>query len=155
MKALIFDFSRTILFPENENYLGELNALYKQEKDKPDFKFWDHFKLNSDLLEFLEQIKNKYSLYVFTSGSVQNSPEVAEKTTKLFKEVFSAKELGVDKKEQDAYKVLCEKVNINPEDCLFVDDSEANILAAGYSGMKTIHYKNFEDFKNQIEKILG
>ena len=63
--------------------------------------------------------------------------------------IFTARDRyasGVYKKNEDAqvYKDFCQKINVNPKDCVFVDDSYSNLEFAKEAGMTTvrIYYKN-------------
>lgn len=38
------------------------------------------------------------------------------------------------------YRVFCERYSLAPDSCVFIDDSEANIIAARKFGMKAIHF---------------
>lgn len=59
---------------------------------------------------------------------------------------YSVEDFGVYKKNEDAqvYKDFCKKINVNPKDCVFVDDSYSNLEFAKEAGMTTvrIYYKN-------------
>ena len=59
---------------------------------------------------------------------------------------FSVEDFDVYKKNEssDVYKMLCEKIKKNPENCIFVDDSYSNLQYAKELGMSTvrIYYKN-------------
>lgn len=142
IKAIIFDFSRTLLFPKNKDYSGGLNSLYRDLMQNPDFNFFDHFELNSELLNYLKGVKDKVDLYIFTSEGIQDDPAVKNKIDGIFKKVFSAMQLGMSKKDPSTYKFIAESIAHNPEQILFIDDSVENISAAKASGLKVIEYKD-------------
>lgn len=87
---LLFDFSRVLLFPKDPTYTGSLNGLYKEHKNDPDFNFFHYFELNEELLTYLDGIKDKANLYIFTSESIQDAPEIAPRVAEVFKQVYSA-----------------------------------------------------------------
>jgi FMN phosphatase YigB (HAD superfamily) len=59
---------------------------------------------------------------------------------------YSVEDFEVYKKNEssDVYQKLCEKININPQECIFVDDSYSNLHFAKEIGMTTVRifYKN-------------
>lgn len=59
---------------------------------------------------------------------------------------FSVEDFEVYKKNEssEVYRKLCEKINKNPEDCIFIDDSYSNLCYAKEIGMTTIRvfYRN-------------
>ncbi len=42
------------------------------------------------------------------------------------------------------------KVQLNPEECLFIDDDRENVDAANALGLKGIHYTNTEKLKKDL-----
>ena len=59
---------------------------------------------------------------------------------------YSVEDFGVFKKNENAkvYYDYCKKINVDPKDCVFVDDSYSNLEFAKETGMTTvrIYYKN-------------
>ena len=41
-----------------------------------------------------------------------------------------------------------------PEQCIFVDDEVARVKAATHVGIRGIVYKNFEQFKKELENFM-
>jgi FMN phosphatase YigB (HAD superfamily) len=87
--------------------------------------------------------------YVFSTSS----RDICEKILKhiglydFFKgKFYSVEDFEVYKKNEssDVYQKLCEKININPQECIFVDDSYSNLHFAKEIGMTTVRifYKN-------------
>ncbi len=148
--TLLFDFSNTLLFAKDKNYSGGLNKLHKELLAKEqNYNFWNNFELNDELINFLETVKTKFNLYIFTSGSVQNTPVVRERLDKIFSEVYSAEELNVSKKDPEAFLLISKLVKALPNEILFIDDDKQNLEAAGQAGLNTILFKsNIEVIKN-------
>ena len=67
--------------------------------------------------------------------------------------VFSCDE-GVVKPDPRIYMTIIGRFNLNPADCVFLDDSKANVLTAKAYGMKAIHFEDYESAKNQLEEML-
>jgi len=153
MINLLFDFSRVVLNPKDKNYQGTLNGLYNQIKDVENFNFWDTFEINKDLLLFLENNKTNFTCNVFTSGYIQNDPELRERLM-VFENLFSAEELGIKKNDPEAYKVVAELLKVNISDVFFIDDQIENINAAQQAGMKTILYENNPQLFSQLSNLV-
>ena len=139
---LLFDFSRVLLFPIDDNYGGSLNGLYKEKINQPDFQFFNYFKVNKELIEFLTSHKDTFQLYMFTSESIQNAPELEPYLKPLFIKVFSALDLNYGKKDAQAYSEIARILEINPTEITFIDDTLENIEAAKIAGLKTIHFQS-------------
>jgi len=153
IKALLFDFSRTLLFPKDRSYKEGLNSLHKKLSESPDYIFFEHFELNKEILHFLDRIKDKVSVYMFTSESIQETSDLKPIISKTFVKVFSAKMMSLDKKNPNSYLLISKDINIKPEEIVFVDDSLENIEAAIKAGFKTIRYTDNKELFNELSKF--
>jgi FMN phosphatase YigB (HAD superfamily) len=147
---LLFDFSRVLLFPKDLSYSGSLNSLYREHKDEPGFTFFDYFRLNIELLEFLDTLRDSCSFYMFTSESIQNAPEIFPEIDKRFKKIYSALDIGFTKKDSEAYSYIAQDLGVVAAELLFVDDTQENIEAAQKAGLGTFLYKNNQEFIDYI-----
>lgn len=157
VSTILSDFSRVLLFPVDRNYSGGLNALNKQliEKLGIEHPFFSYFELNSELLEFYKQLKNKCSVNIFTSDTIQDRPEVKEIINPIFSKIFSAKDYGLSKKDAASYSFLADKLGKKPNEILYIDDQLDNINAAKVAGFNTIRYTNNSDIKEKLKSYVG
>ncbi len=153
IKALVFDFSRTLFFPKDKEYTGELNALHRKLAVNPNYDILQNFEFNEELMIFLGHLKNRYRLYLFTSGTIQDAPEIKYKTASLFEKIFSAEQMQVSKKDLESYKRIARTLKLKPEEILFVDDLENNVLAAKYAGLNVIQYKDNHSLMDYIDLL--
>lgn len=100
-----------------------------------------------NLLEKLEKIPAEQ--YVFTASDRYASEKILKHLGlwDFFKNrYYSVEDFGVYKKNEsaDVYKRYCQKIGVNPQDCVFVDDSYSNLEYAKQAGMTTvrIYYHN-------------
>ncbi|MCW1908387.1 MAG: HAD-IA family hydrolase [Candidatus Saccharibacteria bacterium] len=142
IKAIVFDFSRVLLFAKDPSYLGDLNPLHRQlSENNPDYPFFDNFYLNQELLDWLRLIHGA-KLYIFTSGNIQNAPAIRPMLDNIFTHVYSAETMHLSKSDPAAYSKLCSILNRSPQDVLFIDDSKKNIAAAKQAGLQTLLFSN-------------
>lgn len=152
--TLLFDFSRVLLFAKDKTYKEDLNPLNKKLiEENPDYDFLKYFELNNELLNFLESAKNRFELYIFTSGSIQNNVAIKTELDRVFSNVFSAEEKGISKKEPGGYIEISRMINKEPSEILFVDDSQTNINAANEAGLNTFLYKDNASIITKINSI--
>lgn len=130
IKTLLFDLSRTLLFPANKDYTGELNKLHSELSSKPNYSFFENFQLDEGIMSYLKSIKDKYELYMFTSGSIQDAPEIKRRLDEVFKKIYSSEEIGLSKKDPKAYEYVAKDIGMAPDEILFIDDLETNVKAA-------------------------
>ena len=74
-------------------------------------------------------------------------------------EVFDEKVLSCDvhmrKPDAEIYEFAAEKFDVEPKNCVFIDDFQENVLGAENVGMQGIVYENFAEFREKLTKILG
>ena len=146
MKAIISDLGGVLLFPKDRNYKGKLNPIYKEESQKSDFNFFDHFELNTELLKYYFSLKeNGVKLYIITEGNIQNDPKIKNNLDRVFTEIFSSEKLGLSKKESELYTNIVAKLNLESSDVIYIDDNEENIDAAVAAGLEVVKYRNNQD----------
>jgi FMN phosphatase YigB (HAD superfamily) len=154
IKALVSDFSRTILFVKDSSYQGTLNGLYKELSSQGLFEFWDYFELNEPLLDIYKSLDPSIKKYIFTTGKIQNDSNLLPYLSEIFNEILTIGDVGgLEKSNSKSYVNLVNLIQINPSDCLFVDDERANIDAAKSVGINTILYTNIKDFGSQLSQF--
>ncbi|MCR4329669.1 MAG: HAD-IA family hydrolase [Candidatus Roizmanbacteria bacterium] len=155
--ALLSDFSKVLLFVKDKTYGGKLNALNRQLiQEKGDYPFFNYFELNTELLDFYALLKKKYSisLNIFTTGTVQERPELQPYLYPLFENVFSANNLEIGKENSQSYVVLAKRVNAKPQTTIYIDDKQSNLDAAQRAGMNTVLYVDAETARKQILRFF-
>ncbi len=153
IKAIISDFSRVLIFPKDDSYQGSMNDLYREKIKLADFRMLDHYRLNTELLNYYAN-QSRFPAYIFTSGaSLHLDPLVKPELEKSFKGIYSAGEIGADKNTAESYKLICEKLGLNPAEVLFIDDTAENIEAARQAGLQTHHYKDNAELIAFLDKI--
>lgn len=151
--TILSDFSRVILNPKDSNYKGTLNGLHKEllVKDK-NYPFFKYFEFNDEILNLYRQLKTKYSINIFTSGTIQNRPEVRKIIDPIFDNIYTAKDFDLDKKQPEAYLFIAKKLNKNPSEIIFIDDQQTNINAARQAELNTILYIDFQNTLNLLRE---
>ena len=154
IKTIISDFSKVLLFLNDNSKSGKLNELHQELLEKGSYDFWEYFTLNDELLNYYKSLSPNVGIYIFTSEFIQEHPPVKEKLDPIFKGVYSAARLGVSKIDPEAYKVLIQKIGINPNEAIFVDDTVENIEAAKIAGLKTVLFKDTARAIIEIAQLL-
>lgn len=103
--------------------------------------------------EWIDAIKRAgYKIYCITNFTPAGYHQCYDKISFVEKFdgcIFSFQE-GVVKPERKIYELLLERYNIKPEECVFIDDTPANVDSAKELGMHGIAFENYDD---AIEKL--
>jgi putative hydrolase of the HAD superfamily len=105
----------------------------------------------------LKELKQKgYALYYLTNYH-DDLFEYTSSEFDFFREfsggVVSA-HVKLLKPDPRIFLLLMKKYNLEPSESLFIDDTEKNITAAGKLGFITVHLKDRNTLKYDLEKLL-
>lgn len=114
----------------------------------------DIFKPIQSMVDLLPKFKKYYPLLCVSNTNVLHIEYIRNQMSLLdyFDHLIFSYEVGYVKPEPEIYLEALKKAQSQPQACLFVDDRYQNVQAAEKMGMDTIHFSNYRDFMNQIEK---
>ena len=72
---------------------------------------------------------------------------------KLFHSTMYSFEVAVSKPDKRAYELILEELQVKPDECLFIDDSEINLVAAGKIGMQAIQFTKAKELQNDLRNL--
>ncbi len=154
IKALVTDFSKVLLLAKDNQYTGGLNALDKKLSANGEYDFLSHFSLNYELLAFYKILSEKIDIYVFTTGYIQENPALESPLEGIVKEVFSCARLGLNKSAVAAYQTITEKIGLQPQQVLYIDDKQENVDVAKEAGLQSILYESNDQVMKAILAAL-
>lgn len=108
------------------------------------------------LFSLMRELKNSHKISMISniSGSDRLKEILSPTHLEVFDDIVLSGEIGIVKPDERIYRIATDNLQVEPEKCIFVDDSERNLLGAEQVGMRTVHYKNFKQFERDIHKLL-
>ncbi len=85
----------------------------------------------------------------------QDLDEDVQKVVEIFDLLIESSIEGCRKPEEKFYEVACERLDVKPENCVFLDDLGINLKPARAMGMTTIKVIDPEDAIKELYEILG
>ena len=73
----------------------------------------------------------------------------------LFDAVVISHEVGLRKPEVPTYELAAAKLGLRPADCVFVDDTAANLVTARELGMAAVHFTGADEQIAEVERLIG
>ena len=73
----------------------------------------------------------------------------------LFDEIIESSVVGVRKPEPRFYEIACERLGVDPSECVFLDDLGINLKPARTMGMQTIKVVDPDVALAELETIVG
>ena len=106
--------------------------------------------------ELLERLKRGYSLAVLTN---EGREWVEYKIRALgleryFEFIIESNKLHLLKPSKEIFEKSLEILGAEPEECVFIDDKEANCIAAEGIGIRSIHFKDVRSLKEELNAYL-
>ena len=113
------------------------------------------FKPIEKVWKYVKELKNRYKLAILSNMGKNWSMAREEQfhISEWFDEVVWSCDLGISKPNKQIFNYLTDKLNINPEECVFIDDKQSNIDAAQSLGMKGILYQNPQQLKQEFAAL--
>ena len=109
---------------------------------------------NQEIIPFVENVRRHYRIAVLSNTCASHWEKVLRISSliKLFSDVFTSFQLGAMKPSSIVYKKVCEMMNVEPHEVLFIDDLKENIDGAIIAGMSGIVFQNIDSIKYLMKK---
>lgn len=120
---------------------------------RADVKSWTE--INKSIIQFIEESRRNVKKLAIISNMMRDTLSHMKSHFEwlaLFDAQFYSCEIGINKPDIRIYEFCLNSLDIPPQACLFVDDSQKNVSGAAKSGMNVIHYKSFDQFSQQFNK---
>jgi putative hydrolase of the HAD superfamily len=135
------------------HYNLELNDSQVTNLIQEDIKSWTQ--INDSMIQFIKESRGKLHKLAIISNITRDILAFMKnhfQWLELFDELIYSCEIGKNKPDKRIYEACLSRLEIPPQECLFVDDSVENVLGAMKSGMEVIHFKSFFQFWQELDK---
>ena len=153
-------FERREVNPEEFVLLFEREALaLGHELDAQRILEGLHGSLRPVMVEALRKCSSKFKTAMLTNNITpmgeQDLDEEIEKVVEIFDFLIESSIEGCRKPEEKFYEIACDRLNVKPENCVFLDDLGINLKPARAMGMTTIKVIEPEGAIKELYEILG
>ena len=117
-------------------YTGDLAAIEKA--------YLDTVEINEDFFEFASEMKKHYKLALLSNDSSEWSRYFREKfdLNKYFDVITVSGDVKMKKPNPAIYQLTLEKLGLDAEDCMYVDDRRYNLSTAENVGIKAVLFNS-------------
>ena len=131
-------------FPEYEQQIRAYHTRWEEMVP-------GHFPKTVELLAALRQ--RDVSLHVLSNFSAETYPLIRARYDFLgwFDSHMLSADVGLAKPDPAIYKLLLARIGRQPHECLFIDDSEVNVIAARDLGIDAIQFSSPDELRFQLE----
>lgn len=131
------------------NFLGTDAKLLRKD-------FMDFFGFREEVFELIKKLKkNGYRLGLLSNTLEDWFEEIIQnrKFNQTFDVIVTSYKSKIAKPDISIYNEIVEKLNVKPDECIYIDDLEKNIPPAKQLGMKTILFTDFENLKKELASL--
>jgi putative hydrolase of the HAD superfamily len=152
------NLASTGVITEDEFWKAIQNQFGLSNKEGFDFRreIFTEERLNTELIGFINSLPSDFKKAVL-SNAFSGAREVFIQMFHLddiFDPIVISAEEGVAKPDGDIYLITANRMNLNPWELLFIDDTLANSQGAAKVGMAAIHFKDTASAIRQITALL-
>ncbi|MFH5775219.1 HAD family hydrolase [Paracoccus sp. NGMCC 1.201697] len=92
-------------------------------------------------------------LFAITNWAAETWPaalEVHPRLASVFRDIVVSGQVAQLKPQPEIFRLLMQRNGLSPADCVFIDDSRANVEGARVLGMDAIHFTDAENLEREL-----
>lgn len=112
---------------------------------------------NMPLFRHIETLKPQYKIGMLSNIGKRSLGNrfSDDELTQYFDAVVASGDIGYAKPELEAYRIAVERLGVEPEEAIFIDDRAVFCAAAEQAGLQAIEYTDFAQYKREITELLA
>jgi putative hydrolase of the HAD superfamily len=120
-------------------------------------EMWDAWVLDAQVLALVDRVRQRYRVAMLSNATDALDGVLAERycVADRFEFIGNSARLGVAKPNPAAFQAVLERLQLKPEEVVFVDDRADNITAAAALGLHVIWFVNAHELERQLQVYLA
>lgn len=112
--------------------------------------------VDQEVVALLGRVREAASVALVSNATTRLEQDLARQgLAELAHAVVNTARIGVAKPDPRVYSIAAERLGTANDRCLFIDDTEANVVAAREAGMTALHYRRIEDLRLAFSPLLS
>ena len=145
--------------------IEEMDAIFKERLGLDDAQLarlwadiWEQYlgHPNEELIAYFSNLRSRVHTGIISNSGAGCREKEQERYgfEDMCELIVYSHEEGVLKPDRRIYEIACERMNVRPEEAIFIDDLEENITAANALGFHGILHVNNAQTITEIEELL-
>lgn len=131
-------------------------GVSRQESDKITAEFFSGDRADATLLNFLRSLRPERKVGLISNAwSGLRAFITSQRFEDVFDEMIISAEIGLMKPDPRIYRLALEKLGVQPEESVFLDDVLVNVEAARSLGMTGIHFTQPDKALDELKQLLN
>jgi epoxide hydrolase-like predicted phosphatase len=117
--------------------------------------FWAGDNLDQDLVTYIRSLRPSYRTAIISNATdgLRETLNHKFKIADAFDLIIGSAEVKIMKPEHAIYQLTLQRLDLQPDETVFIDDSAHNIVAAKQIGMATIHFKSGVNVPAELARL--
>lgn len=112
---------------------------------------------NTQLLQHINHLHQTYKTGILSNAGTawMRDTFLSSEENSYFDDMILSFEVGLSKPDRQIYQLACERLSVQPQEVIFIDDLEPFCAAAREYGMHAIQYESFTQYSKELNQILA
>ena len=116
-------------------------------------------RLDREMLTLIQRLRGRCKTALLSNAPANLRRWIAEAwdipPDDTFDEIVVSAEVGVMKPDPEIYRIALARLDVAPQEAIFVDDQARNVTSAARLGIHAVHHLSCERTATQIQALLG
>lgn len=117
--------------------------------------------IDERMIQYAIQLKDKYEVGIITDNSIERANIISEKNSwsDIFDIIVISEDVKCTKEGVEIFNIATQRANVNPEECIFIDNKQENIDVAAKAGLMGVYFddaiRDYEKLRDVVESYCG
>jgi epoxide hydrolase-like predicted phosphatase len=139
--------------------LGRLYGLDESATEELLAELWDWYsgELNTEMADYFQRLRPRYGTAILSNAAAGGRREEERRYgfSAMADVLVYSYEVGIEKPDRRIYLLTCERLGVAPGEAVFLDDLEANVVAAREVGMRAVVFGSTDQAIADVEACLA
>jgi len=119
-------------------------------------RYHDDEAINGGVLDLLQRLEEGYKLTVLSNAPAGLSRWLADwQILDLFDDVVCSGEVGLAKPDPAIFRLALDRLSVELQEAVFIDDTLGHVEAARSLGLQAIHFTTAEALEGELDRLLA
>lgn len=130
------------------------------QEQMPEFinTFWSSDRMDEELVDFIQSLRDRFKIALLSNAYADARQSLGTRFPRLlsvFDEIVFSAEVKMAKPDPRVFRLMLDRLGLEPAEVIFVDDFRENVEAARAVGMTGIHFRNGPQAREAVLEVIN
>ena len=130
------------------------------QEQMPEFinTFWSSDRMDEELVDFIQSLRDRFKIALLSNAYADARQSLGTRFPRLlsvFDEIVFSAEVKMAKPDPRVFRLMLDRLRLEPAEVIFVDDFRENVEAARAVGMTGIHFRNGPQAREAVLEVIN